>query len=185
MGSQLHVRVGGSFVFPPLNHARLNTIERVVFVAGGVGINPLMSMLSYIAEVNDFANLHVLIFYASKMPRQGGLNQILFVRRIAALFSEGRINGEFKLYLSGDSKDLQRLDLSRRVHNVLGTNIDVRVGRLSGLDLSRSLKDKQQCSNICYICGPPSMTDDLSQSLISDRSELGTMPTQVITEKWW
>lgn len=37
LGTQLSVRVGGSFVWPPPN-VSLQDIEKVVFIAGGVGI---------------------------------------------------------------------------------------------------------------------------------------------------
>ncbi|TQN75184.1 AP-1 complex subunit gamma-1, partial [Colletotrichum shisoi] len=47
--AQLHVRVGGSFVWPPQN-TDLVSLRRVVFIAGGLGINPLMSILSHLAD---------------------------------------------------------------------------------------------------------------------------------------
>ena len=54
LGRTLQVRVGGSFVFPPPT-APASFVKdrsaRVVFVAGGVGINPLISMASYLGEV--------------------------------------------------------------------------------------------------------------------------------------
>lgn len=37
LSMKLQVRVGGSFVWPP-SHLRTGDIEKVVFVAGGVGI---------------------------------------------------------------------------------------------------------------------------------------------------
>ncbi|KAL2266461.1 hypothetical protein VTJ83DRAFT_5813 [Remersonia thermophila] len=44
------VRIGGSFVFPPPRSGPA-PLRRVVFVAGGMGVNPMMSMLSHIAEL--------------------------------------------------------------------------------------------------------------------------------------
>lgn len=40
VGSELSVRVGGSFTWPPFgwNREQINGIRKVVFVAGGVGI---------------------------------------------------------------------------------------------------------------------------------------------------
>ena len=43
LGRELRVRVGGSFVWPPPG-VNVRALRRVVFVAGGVGVNPLMSM---------------------------------------------------------------------------------------------------------------------------------------------
>lgn len=38
LGSELRVRVGGSFVWPPPSSVRMELIRRIVFMAGGVGI---------------------------------------------------------------------------------------------------------------------------------------------------
>lgn len=43
LGRELQIRVGGSFVWPPPG-VNVRALRRVVFVAGGVGVNPLMSM---------------------------------------------------------------------------------------------------------------------------------------------
>jgi hypothetical protein len=44
----LRVCVGGAFIYPPpaMSFEECKRIERAVFVAGGVGVNPVMSMLS-------------------------------------------------------------------------------------------------------------------------------------------
>ncbi|KAL1841435.1 hypothetical protein VTJ49DRAFT_7050 [Mycothermus thermophilus] len=69
------VRIGGSFVFPP-PLAGPAPLRRVVFVAGGMGINPMMSMLSHIAEPGmwreedrvRFRDLEVRLLYSVKDP---------------------------------------------------------------------------------------------------------------------
>ena len=38
LGSKLHVRVGGSFTWPPRGVKELNKIKKIIFIAGGVGI---------------------------------------------------------------------------------------------------------------------------------------------------
>ena len=43
LGGELGVRVGGGFVWPPAG-VNVRALRKVVFVAGGVGVNPLMSM---------------------------------------------------------------------------------------------------------------------------------------------
>ena len=57
LGSQVHVRPGGSFVLQP-EHAS----GPLLFVAGGIGITPLMSMLSHAHELCQGASrLSVLV----------------------------------------------------------------------------------------------------------------------------
>ncbi|QSZ35194.1 hypothetical protein DSL72_008061 [Monilinia vaccinii-corymbosi] len=112
MGAELRVRIGGSFVWPPdscttsassaLSPQPTNAndenswrreidITRVIFIAGGMGINPLMSMIGYInsklemREENDgyareserereeegeirYENLEIQFLYTSKTP---------------------------------------------------------------------------------------------------------------------
>lgn len=43
LGEELRVRVGGSFVWPPPG-INVRALRKAVFVAGGVGVNPLISM---------------------------------------------------------------------------------------------------------------------------------------------
>ncbi|KID73030.1 Armadillo-like helical, partial [Metarhizium brunneum ARSEF 3297] len=185
IGSHLHVRIGGSFVLPPPSHPQLENIERIVFVAGGVGINPLMSMLSYIAETDGFSKLDVSVFYTSKLPDRGGLESILFVQRIAALFADGRVKGTFKMYLTGSPESLQRFKRCRKAHCVMDNNVEVQEGRLSAAELCPDPRNGDQSSSLFYICGPPTMTDSLFTSLTSGDSGLNISPAQIMIERWW
>ncbi|KAJ0166437.1 AP-1 complex subunit gamma-1 [Colletotrichum tanaceti] len=67
--AQLHVRVGGSFVWPPQN-TDLVSLRRVVFIAGGLGINPLMSILSHLADLGE-CPYDVQFLYSTKTPAEG------------------------------------------------------------------------------------------------------------------
>ena len=50
VGQRVHVRVGGSFVWPPPSvPGPAGRLRKIVFVAGGVGVNPLVSMLGTLA----------------------------------------------------------------------------------------------------------------------------------------
>lgn len=102
LGQVLHVRVGGSFVFPPSRANEIGNddaekaasfprdIKKIVFVAGGVGINPLMSILSFISEQRqialsspsrshsvpggsvdgvDLSDIDVQFLYSTKLPK--------------------------------------------------------------------------------------------------------------------
>ena len=187
LGRTLQVRIGGSFVFPPLGNSRLQGVERVVFIAGGVGINPLMSMLSYIGERKDLASLEVMVLYGSKVLMDGSLESILFVRRIASLISERKINGRFELYLTRHSEDQSKhpLSLFEGEHRVCGTDIQGHTGRLSASSLAARFGGTRPDSTIFYVCGPPSMTDKFVASLTASRPGPAVAPSHVMTERWW
>lgn len=184
LGSELQVRIGGSFVFPPTCHPTLAGIEKIVFVAGGVGINPLMSMLSYLAEGHAFSDLEeVVVLYSSKVSGRN-LEDILFVRRIATLFSSGKIKGRFKLHLTGGSVGDLALKLSD-YEIALGPYVEIQSGRFSALDLCRVVTANHSSSSMVYICGPPTMTDEMVTLLRSPKCEVHIDGSHIMTEKWW
>ncbi|KGO73348.1 Riboflavin synthase-like beta-barrel [Penicillium italicum] len=90
LGKELNIRVGGSFVWPPTG-VNINDVKNVVFVAGGVGINPLISMLSHLnnnePHTPNPTSIHIL--YSSRLPQDretasadAVLDQILFLPRL-------------------------------------------------------------------------------------------------------
>jgi hypothetical protein len=172
----LHVRVGGSFTFPPSRG--LDGIHRVVFVAGGVGINPIMSMLSHISQSwgggsNEQAQfdpaIELKVAYASRVG-DGGVGEVLFLPRITELLRGGHLNGSLTLFLTG----------SGSVAEHPGCQLQNR--RIASEDLRALLNDPKHC--LVYICGPPTMTDDM-ESFLTCTDGLGMDPSHVITEKWW
>jgi hypothetical protein len=51
LDEQIIVRTGGSFVWPPPG-INIDEIEQVVLVAGGVGINPLISIFAHLMSLS-------------------------------------------------------------------------------------------------------------------------------------
>ncbi|KAF4997606.1 hypothetical protein FGRMN_3745 [Fusarium graminum] len=166
LGSELQVRVGGSFVFPP-NTIPLKEIRRVVFVAGGVGINPFASMMSCIA--GEAYKLDVEVLYATKLSAQG-LAGVLFLERIRAWFKEEKISGDLKVFATGEHGSFTEsngLEVSRR--------------RLAIQDVREAVgKRGDEC--VVYVCGPAAMTDEIVGGLVRDG---GIDEKRVILEKWW
>lgn len=161
----------------------VDTLRSVVFVAGGVGINPFMSMLSYMGErTKDFSGLKARLAYASKMPSDG-LDKMVFLDRITRLFGgEGRVKGSIDVFATDSSGEVP--EDRRKVMN--GTEIGLHRRRLSTADL-KTLVDPGRYdlkSTIVYICGPPTMTDELVATLTS-KDGIGMDPKHVMTEKWW
>ncbi|KAI0115450.1 hypothetical protein GGR51DRAFT_406695 [Nemania sp. FL0031] len=127
LGAELRVRVGGSFVWPPPGiNVRARLLRRVVFVAGGVGVNPLVAMLSSLASSSPSTStstaaaaagdFEVRFLYSLKDPgvsttgttgergtRAGARDgrKMLFLERIARMFREGRVKGRLEVFLTG------------------------------------------------------------------------------------
>ncbi|RBR15590.1 hypothetical protein FVER53590_30319 [Fusarium verticillioides] len=164
-GSKLQVRVGGSFVFPP-PQIPVNDISHVVFVAGGVGINPLVSMMGHIAE--EGYNLEVKVLYASKLPVQG-LGGVLFLDRIRKWFKANQLIGDLKMFTTGIYEG-----------QVESRELDVHERRFTFEDVKEAVGEKNK--SVVYVCGPATMTDEIVDGLTGDR---GMDKNRVMLEKWW
>lgn len=168
-------------MFPPPG-VDVGSLRRVVLVAGGVGVNPLVSMLGYIGErTKEFSGLEVRMAYASKMP-SGGLGEMVFLNRITRLFGEGKVKGSIDVFATGSSGEAP--EDGRRAMS--GTEVALHGRRLSATDLEDLVGSGGQDpkSTIVYVCGPPTMTDEFAATLTS-KDGLGLDPKQVMTEKWW
>jgi predicted ferric reductase len=111
--------------------------ERLVFVAGGVGITPLMSMIRYLRDTRD--------------PRP--------IRLIYANRTEADIIFRGELERMQDEIDLRVVHiLSRPAADWRGER-----GRISREFLHRVIEDKGRIA--CYVCGPPSMMKSATAEL--------------------
>ncbi|OPB45057.1 hypothetical protein A0O28_0091950 [Trichoderma guizhouense] len=171
LGETLRVRVGGKFVFPPAE----GVPKKVVFVAGGVGVNPLVSMLSYIAEGGGQGVRDVRFIYASKLPRSGKLSDIVFLDRITSLFGEGKVKGEVKLFVTAAGSAV-----SQETSSINGAQVEVQARRLTMEDVEAAIGDREDQGTVVYVCGPPTMTDELVEKLAAVVD-----PQRVLTERWW
>ncbi|KAL3419561.1 NADH-cytochrome b-5 reductase [Phlyctema vagabunda] len=173
LGSELAIRVGGSFTWPPTFYGK--EIERVVFVAGGVGINPLMAMLSHISEVYEKVPFEIMVLYSFKYSqRPVQVEEILFLRRLWGL--DKRFSGEWlRLFVTGNSeqgliKDKQKV-------------MSFESRRMAVDDVLKALGPIEARQNIvCYVCGVPNMTDQLVDVL---KNAEGMDKRHVICERWW
>ncbi|PON23159.1 hypothetical protein TGAM01_v207932 [Trichoderma gamsii] len=186
LGVTLRVRVGGRFVFPPHSGGDASdffssAFKRGVFVAGGVGVNPLMSMLSYIAEGQgqDATGLDVSFIYASKLPATGNLLDIVFLDRITRAFGEGTVKGKVTLFITaaGDSAAPQQQQETRYIN---GAPVEIQPRRLTVADINEVIGGEDHEGTVVYVCGPPPMTDELVEKLAAVMDS-----RRVLTEKWW
>lgn len=184
LDSSIRVRIGGSFVFPPpLSSAdeSIQSIRKVVFVAGGVGINPLMSMLSHIAETQA-QDVEVQMLHGNKLPA-GGVSKILFLDRITRLFGQGRLRGQLRLFITPDGEGNDGLANKSETQSINGANVHLQAGRI-GLDNLREAIEEDRETSLAYVCGPPAMTDEFV-SVLKSESGLRMHASRVLSEKWW
>ncbi|KKK19443.1 hypothetical protein P175DRAFT_0511810 [Aspergillus ochraceoroseus IBT 24754] len=192
LGKDLSIRVGGSFVWPP-SSMDLEKIRNVVFVAGGVGINPLISMLSHLNNNDETTILHhpslnIRFLYSSKLPEastpERALDQILFLPRLRQILrsqsQSHRLQITLDLFLTNLHDPPSPLLVQRP------EDLTIHPRRINRDDLQRTIvgTDIQFTpqDTVCYVCGPPEMTDEVIKTLgelLDGRKE------QIIFEKWW
>lgn len=181
LGSELNVRVGGSFVWPGPGITTF-TLRKAVFVAGGVGINPLMSMISSVAE-KPGGTYEVHVLYSVKDP--GGVRngrEILFLERIATLFATGKIRGALKLFLTGNESSAA-VDQHQPAVSCNEIDVPFQQRRITVDDVAEVVQADKRFS-VVYVCGVPTMTDHFVEELVSPDG-LGMEPHRVLCEKWW
>lgn len=138
--------------------------DSLLLIAGGVGINPHLSILSWLSQ-DPARRKHlesVTLLYASKWP------ELAFCDRLQAM--EGFLNSQ--LYLT-DATD--QVKLPSDVHRRRIEDQDV-VGHVQGM-----------AKPLVYICGPTQMTDHLEELLSRPREQggAGLKKEQIQLEKWW
>ncbi|KAF2867095.1 hypothetical protein BDV95DRAFT_503427 [Massariosphaeria phaeospora] len=197
VGKELDVRVGGSFVWPPPG-VDMDKIKRAVFIAGGVGINPLISILSHIRK--EHPSIEARFLYSTKVPsKDAEPSQVLFLLQLLDLFRKPRdeqSNNRLELFFTGawDGSQLNRKD-DEPVHPLMSltipkldleTEVPVvsRTHRIDEAALSSAVGDDEQQirASVFYVCGPPRMTDSIVEFL---RAQNHVLHEQVLCEKWW
>ncbi|KAJ6189689.1 hypothetical protein N7519_004597 [Penicillium mononematosum] len=193
LGRELNIRVGGSFVWPPTGIS-INDVKNVVFVAGGVGINPLISMLSHLnnnePRTANPKTIHIL--YSSRLPQDQGtgsadaiLDQILFLPRLRQIMRSQESSHRLRISL-----DLFLTDLassSDLLSSGSPSDLKIHPNRISDHDLRSAAVgaggESDSYGTVCYVCGPPDMTDSIVEKLVEMLGDGGEQ--RVFFEKWW
>lgn len=179
LGKELQVRVGGSFICPPPEG--LDGIRHVVLVAGGVGVNPLMSILGYLADESKAVDLRVSVLYSAKKPADGDVASILFLDRMRDLFRQGKIAGRMRLFMTGTGPEP-----SADQAGAPAEGFDITYGRMTNDDLLGEVRtDGSRDGRLVYVCGPPAMTDQFVELLTAPAMGSTINPSHVKFEKWW
>ena len=179
-GREVSFKVGGEFVFPPmtLRKEECEALKRVVFVAGGVGVNPVMSMLSAMDGMGEgrlggmVKDVKLLYTF-----RRGEGEGVLFEDRIEAMAKkwEGSEGVRFEVSLF----DTGAVEAGKTQQGI----VTRRRGRIKESDLLEAIgpeEGRDKC--VVYVCGVPGMTDDFVDVL---QQQKGMEEGRVLCEKWW
>ncbi|KAK3351399.1 hypothetical protein B0H65DRAFT_419960, partial [Neurospora tetraspora] len=187
MNAEVKVRVGGSFVWPPAG-IDVSSLRKVVLVAGGVGINPLISILTAIADDRKHGRLpescEVTMLYSMKDPGPPrDVKKMLFLERITWLFAKGVVRGTFRLFLTRPFERNTVPNMEDGMVNCHGFGVKFASRRISLADLASAIGHDKD-SAVVYVCGVPAMTDEMVEKLVSNDG-LGMERDRVLFEKWW
>lgn len=165
-GASVQVKAGGSFHWDPELDGP--GTEHLLLVAGGIGINPLYSILQ-----------------AASATPPGVLPEL---RCITLLYSASRpselaYRSHLEQLAEADPRIRLRLHVTRNAAPEEPWDGDC-VGRIDEAALAAALETAggDRSKVLTYLCGPPAMTDELVSLM---RTELGLPRSRVRFEKWW
>eukprot|EP00438_Fugacium_kawagutii_P022600 Skav212138 [mRNA] locus=scaffold1323:262170:262739:- [translate_table: standard] len=157
-GKQVKLAAGGSFYFDAEEQG--GNLKHLVLIAGGIGINPIFSMLQE------------AYFYRQKLS---SLEQVTLLYS-ASEASELAYRSEL-LSLADVWNTKLRVEF-RVTRNTAGWN--GACGRLTVEELLPQLDSRSNRNLLVYLCGPPAMTDQLTKDF--EKHGLGQ---SLRYEKWW
>ncbi|ORY79421.1 hypothetical protein BCR37DRAFT_394154 [Protomyces lactucae-debilis] len=155
----VEVRVGGQFTFPPVNFRRLaGQVRGITLIAGGIGANPMMSILGALRDAK--APLRVTMLYGFK-------------------------SADMALYLDDLDKFVKESDLKLRLFSSQSADTEGLPGaiyerRMTEEDLAKAVSEGKE-DTLFYVCGPAKMTDWAQEFLLKE----GVPKDMVQTERWW
>ncbi|XP_030893729.1 oxidoreductase NAD-binding domain-containing protein 1 isoform X4 [Leptonychotes weddellii] len=166
LDSEVAVRVGGEFFFDP---QPADASRNLVLIAGGVGINPLLSILRHTADLHrerahrgsGYEMGTTKLFYSAQ-----NTSELLFKKNILDLVNEFPEKIACSLHVT---KQTAQISAELKPY--------VTEGRIT----EKEIRDHISQETLFYICGPPPMTDFFSKQL-----ENSHVPKEHICfEKWW
>ena len=128
-----------------------------VFIAGGVGITPLYSMMQYINAVKPATS--TTLIYSITTPEE-----YLFGKELRELAAS---NPNFRILVAVTRTKQHREPFSGRIN----------------IEMLRSAK--LPVGSNYYLCGPPQMVDDVVEILKTLHDELGITKSNVHYDNWW
>ncbi|KAI3358459.1 hypothetical protein L3Q82_014892, partial [Scortum barcoo] len=168
VGSRVAMRVGGDFFFDP---SPSDPSVDLLLVAGGVGINPLYSILLHTRDL-----LHLNHASGGKDYNIGSAHLCYSAKNTQELLFKSSIIEACREFPDKFSCDFHVTQQSTDVDPHLQPFLNH--GRITEEEL-RAHVDPQR--TLCYLCGPPPMIEAISKTLM----DLGLTKDRILFEKWW
>lgn len=164
--SEVAVRVGGNFYFDPRPS---DPVLDLLLVAGGVGINPLYSILLHTADLlrhssdgRGYTPGRTHLCYSAKNTKE-----LLFKNTIIDVCRELPEKVSCNFHITQQSSDIEQ--------EIQPYAISERISE----DVLKRHVDPER--TLCYLCGPPPMIEKVS----SDLQRIGLSEDKILFEKWW
>ncbi|XP_072029812.1 oxidoreductase NAD-binding domain-containing protein 1-like isoform X2 [Amphiura filiformis] len=166
VGDKVGIRVGGDQIIYDPQPGDPKT--DILLLAGGIGINPLVSIIQHVAHLHD--NKVCDTGKVQMLYSASSIKELIFKQTIADICQRiPDVNCQF--FVTKENIDEQDQSTSNSIisHRIDGSTLE---GALKNLDIT---------SVRCYICGPPPMIASMETYL----QELGVKKEQFHCEKWW
>jgi len=155
--------------------------------------SPLISILSHLNNNESNTSLpnptNIQVLYSTRLPKptpastETTLDQILFLSRLRQITQSQCQSHRLRIGLDLFITDLPDNSSLRTAPPV---DISVHPRRISREDLDVAIRGADASvkaeETVCYLCGPPGMTDDFVGVL---RELLGDGQERILFEKWW
>lgn len=165
VGSQVTLKVGGDFFYDPLT----KKAKELLLVAGGVGINPLHSIIQELFESLEERRLAVDDIKVSLLYSASSLDELIFKNDLCTM-SRTYPNIECQFFVTRDCPMIGH-DKSFQIYSE----------RITSVVLQETIKRFSKKSPTVLVCGPSPMIDFVTTTL----ETFGVDKENIKTEKWW
>ncbi|XP_050418628.2 oxidoreductase NAD-binding domain-containing protein 1 [Patella vulgata] len=156
VGDEVSVRVGGDFYYDPIDDILLDDI---ILIAGGVGINPLYSIIQHIKHIRRTSTVLTTLLYSAKTE-----SELIFKKELEDICSS-----------------CQYTDVLLNTTQTQSDKQSVKFGRISEDTIHRVVGKSKPDKITAFICGPLSMIEDVTCIL----QNCGLDSSKIRFEKWW
>ena len=156
-GDEIRFRFGGDFFYDETQHPADHSL---LLVAGGVGINPLYSIIKHVQHL-DHIN-------SGQGPSQ-----------VSLLYSAASSD---ELIFRDDIDKIKTISSQYFVTRQAGLeDDDTNNRRINKDDIEKCLSMSDSARTVCYLCGPPQMVDTVREWL----RDIGISNSMIKYENWW
>jgi ferredoxin-NADP reductase len=183
VGDRVHMRVGGEFVYAAPAPVPTDRVQRLLFIAGGVGINPLYGMIRQLhRDVQPVTPASVVLLYSAGMVEElvfrPELDDIALPAKPESTSDSIEDNGlTFRvIYTVTQSGQRQSGDVEPAVRTgrINSDTVGEAIGWLAAGSPSTELDG-------VYVCGPPGM----AEQMVDLCAQHAVPPEKVQFESWW